>query len=75
MNKWSIEVRMKSSRTTLHCCYKGPENDSTDVLNTILPMDNPVQFIVLLDILEKRQLVIQVNEIAFMEIYPFVKEK
>lgn len=71
MNKWSVDIALKCGHTMLHCCYKGDETDSNDVLANIIPMKNPVRFICLLDVFEKRQFVIAVDEIVFMEIYPF----
>lgn len=74
MNKWSVDIALKCGRTMLHCCYIGNETNSNDVLAKIIPIEAPVRFICLLDVFEEHQFMIAVDDIVFMEIYPFRAE-
>ena len=75
MNKWAVDVTLKSRYAVLHCCYKGDEDDSTSVLQNIIPRNNNIKFIGLLDVFEEQQYAIAVDDISFVEVRPFNQEE
>ena len=72
MNKWKIDVSLKSGQN-ISGLYTGPEENSFDVGKLLLEEDPSITVFTILSLDEMAQLFIMRNEVAAMGISIFVE--